>query len=114
MGGLMACGGGTAGETAVPAPSSSGRVLVMDLGARTTAAAELLGFVHGLHTIVLDGNRVYAGMTRIDAKEGQNGARTLTLAGGQTADLVPAGEGFELRFSSGETIAMRQQETKTE
>ena len=108
-----ACGGGTAPEQAAAPPTRSGTVLVVDGRARTTAAAEIAGFVHGLHTFVLDGNRVYAGMTRIDSTDGPNGARVLTLGGGLTAQLVPVGEGYELRFASGETLTLREQETKT-
>jgi hypothetical protein len=106
--GAAACGGGeTGGETAaVRPPASSGTVLVMDNAARGTAGA-VVGFVNGLHTVVLDGDRVYAGMTRIDTTAAPDGARGLALAGGLTAQLVQSGDAYEIRFSSGETIQLR-------
>jgi hypothetical protein len=109
---LLGCGGDKAVDTPVAAPTSSGTVLVMDGGTRTTAPAAVLGFVHGLHAIVLDGDRVFAGMSRIETTPGQDGAKTLTFPDGVTAQLVPAGAGFELRFSSGETIPLREQEAR--
>ena len=84
----------------------------MDAGTRATAPAAVIGFVHGLHAFVLDGDRVFAGMTPLDTTSGQNGARMLTFADGVSAQLVPAGNGFELRFSSGEAIPLREQEAR--
>lgn len=110
--GLAACssgGGDTEAKAAAP-PPRSGTVLVMDGGSRATAPAAVLGFVHGMNAIVLDGDRVFAGMTPLDASRESSGARTLTLANGLTAQLVPADKGFELRFSDGATIALREQE----
>jgi hypothetical protein len=106
--GAAACGGGEkSGETPVRAPASSGTLLVMDNAARGTAAGAVVGFVNGVHTIVLDGDRVYAGMTRIDATAGPDGARVLPLGGGLTAQLVQNGDAYQLRFSTGETIQLR-------
>lgn len=108
---LAGCGGGNdAAGGAVRAPASSGKVLVMDNGGRNTAPAAVLGFVHGVHTFVLDGDRVFAGMTPVKAAPGENGARTLTFDDGVTAQLIPTQSGFELRFASGESIALREQE----
>ena len=109
--GLAGCGGGNdAGGGAVRAPASSGTVLVMDNAGRNNANAAVIGFVHGVHTFVLDGDSVFAGMTPVKAARGENGARTLTFEDGLSAQLVPTQTGFELRFSSGETIGLREQE----
>lgn len=107
-----ACSGGSgnASETPVRAPARSGTVLVMDGGPRTTAPGEMLGFVHGLHRVVLDGDRIYAGMTAMDASRDGNGARAVTLANGLTAQLLPAEKGFQLKFSTGETVVLREHE----
>jgi hypothetical protein len=47
-------------------------------------------------------------MTRLEAAKGPDGNQTLTLANGLTADLIRAGEAVELRFSSGELVALRK------
>ncbi|MGH9348059.1 MAG: hypothetical protein ACRD26_12435 [Vicinamibacterales bacterium] len=110
---LAGCGGGgDAGEAAVAAPASRGTLLLMDPGTRATAPAAVMGFVHGLNAIVVDGDRVYAGMTALQATRGQDGARTLTFADGVSAQMVPAEKGFELRFSSGETIPLCEEEAR--
>jgi hypothetical protein len=111
---FAACGGSGAADAPVAPPASRGTVLALDPAGRTTAAAALTAFVNGLDPIVLDGDEVFAGMTRIETTEGQNGARTLALTGGLTAQLVPAGEGFELRFANGEAIALRERRNKAE
>jgi hypothetical protein len=108
---LAGCGSGeNPGKTAVAAPASSGTLLLMDPGTRATAPAAVVGFVHGVHAFVLDGDRVFAGMTPISTSRGQDGARTLTFSDGVSAQLVPASAGYELRFSGGETIPVREQE----
>jgi hypothetical protein len=107
-------GGGGAAGPAAEVPSSGGTVLVMDGGTRTTAPAALLGFVYGLHTIVLDGDRIFAGMSRLETTEAAGGGHVITLSDGLTAQLVPAGDGFELRFSTGEAIALHRQHRATE
>ena len=111
--GLSACGGGSesgsaGGGGAVAAPTSTGTVLLMDGGDRRTAPAAVMGFVHGLNAVVVDGGRVYAGMTAIDATSGANGAMTLGLGQDFSAQIVPNGAGYDLRFSSGETIALKE------
>ena len=111
---FAACGGAGKDEAPVAPPASRGTVLAVDPSGRGTGPAALLAFIYGLDPIVLDGNDVFAGMTRLATGDGQNGGRTLTLAGGLTAQLVPSGNGFELRFANGESIAMRQQEHKVE
>jgi hypothetical protein len=81
----------------------------MNAEGRGTAPAAVIGFVHGLHAFVLDGDRVFAGMTPLNAPRGQNGVRTLMLANGLSAQLVPVSSGFNLQFSSGESIALHEQ-----
>jgi hypothetical protein len=73
-------------------------------------AGAALAYVNGLHVMVVDGNRAWAGMTRLEAESGVGGARTLHLDGGLTADLVNAGDGLELRFSTGERVPLRKRE----
>jgi hypothetical protein len=79
----------------------------MDDGSEAGAPAALMGFVHGLHTIVLDGDEVLAGMRRLEASGDANGVRALALGGDLTAEIVPAADGFELRFSTGESVRLR-------
>ncbi len=105
---FLACGGDSPGpEAAVNFLSGAGTVLVIDDGAQAGAPAALMGFVHGLHTIVLDGDEVLAGMRRLETSGAANGVRALALGGDLAAELVPAGDGFELRFSTGESVRLR-------
>lgn len=105
---FLACGGASPGpNAAVNPPSGAGTVLVIDDGTQAGAPAALMGFVHGLHTIVVDGDEVFAGMRRLEASGAANGVRALALGGDLAAELVPAGDGFELRFSTGESVRLR-------
>jgi hypothetical protein len=95
---------------AVAAPASSGQVWEVDVaGGRAASPAAVLAFVQGLHVMVIDGNRVYAGLTPLKVAPGADGILTITLRGNLTAQIVPAGTGLQLRFSSGEAIALREQ-----
>jgi hypothetical protein len=51
-------------------------------------------------------------MTRLRASRDTAGNRLLALSGGLTATLVPDGDLLQLTFSTGETVALRQEETK--
>ncbi len=110
---LAACGGGSGqpGNEAVRAPTRAGDVWTIDHPEdRRHAAGAVLAFVHGLHVMVVDGDRAWAGMTALKAESGPNGARTFRLASGLTADLIEAGDGLELKFSTGETVPLRKRE----
>ena len=109
---LVGCGGGTGagGAAAARTPARSGDVWEVDgeVGRAATPGA-LLAFVNGLHVMVLDGNTAYAGMTRLEGRTEQGGDPAFALPNGLRAALVRSGEGAELRFSTGEVIALRRQ-----
>ncbi len=110
-----ACDGDDGAPRAVAVPERAGDVWEADHAAdRGTAPAALLAFVNGLHVLVVDGDDAYAGMTRLVAEPAGDGRRTLALANGLSAELAPVGEVMELRFSSGETLAMRRQAARVE
>ena len=70
----------------------------------------MLAFANGLHAIVIDGDDVYAGMTKLRLRPAPEGGRIIMdLGGGETARLVQTGATYELRFSSGETVRLRKQ-----
>jgi hypothetical protein len=107
---LIGCGGGTSGPATARAPSSAGEVWEVDPSAdRGALAGALLAYVSGLHVVVLDGDRAYAGMTRLEGKRAENGARSFALASGLSAEVVKQGETAQLRFSSGEGVPLRRQ-----
>ena len=111
---LAGCGAGAdpAGEVA-RAPAKAGEVWELDGSVgREGSPAAMLAYVNGLHVLVLDGNDAFAGMTRLRAEPGASGAKTFKLADGLTAELAPAGDAMELRFSTGESIPMRRRETR--
>lgn len=108
---VVGCGKhGDSGASVAAAPSHAGDVWEADKASdRKAAPATVIAFVNGLHTVVVDGNDVYAGTTRLETKEVSAGGRAVMLSNGLAASLVPAGDGMELRFSSGERVAMRKQ-----
>jgi hypothetical protein len=105
------CGrfGGSVSE-AVSAPASSGEVWEIDRDAeRQAMPGAVLAYVNGLHVVVLDGKEAYAGMTRLVAESRADGARAFKLPSGLEAVLSPSGpDQLQLRFSSGESVAMRK------
>jgi hypothetical protein len=109
--GLAGCGKhGDSGAEIARAPSHSGDVWETDRTTdRKAAPATVLAFVNGQHVMVLDGNDVYAGTTRLSTTADSAGGRKVKLSNGLDARLVPAGEGLELRFASGESVPMRRQ-----
>jgi hypothetical protein len=109
--GVIGCGKHSGGDaTVAKTPRSAGDVWETDKAAdRQSAPATVLAFVNGLHTMVVDGNDVYAGTTRLGTTADSSGARVVVLGNGLTAQLAPAGEGMELRFSSGERVPLRKQ-----
>lgn len=108
----VACGGGGGGEggSATAPPSRSGEVwAVQNPDDRAATAGSIVAFVNGVHVMVVDGNQIYAGMTELTTKDGAGGVRTIAFPSGLSADLVPVAQGAELRFSSGERVAVREQ-----
>ena len=105
-----ACGGGGDGPATAKTPRSAGDVLeIATPDDRATVAADVLAYVNGLHVLVRDGDRVYAGQTRLDLEPQPDGTRALQLGNGLTAQLAEEGDGFQLKFSTGESITMRKQ-----
>jgi hypothetical protein len=106
---LNGCDKAGDGRAAATAPTRAGEVWTIDRAAdRAAAPAALLAYVSGLHVMVLDGDDAYAGMTRLRAQSGANGARVFKLAGGGEATLTAAGDALDLRFASGESIPLRR------
>jgi hypothetical protein len=98
-----------ASESAAEVPARSGDVWEIDGSAgRTASPAAMLAFVNGMHVLVIDGDDVFAGTQRLKSNRAPDGVRTLQLADGSSADLVPNGDAFELRFASGERIPLRK------
>jgi hypothetical protein len=106
---LAACGGGAEPGGAAAPPARSGEVwTVQNPDDRAATAGSIVAFVNGIHVMVVDGDQVYAGMTELTTKEGAGGGRTIAFPSGLSADLVPSGQGAELRFSSGERVAVQE------
>jgi hypothetical protein len=70
----------------------------------------IVAFVNGVHVMVVDDDRVFAGMTPLESKSGSGGARTITFASGLSAEMVPSAQGAEMRFSSGERVPVRERQ----
>ena len=106
---LTACGGGSGGEggsVAAP-PARSGEVwAVQNPDDRAATAGATVAFVNGIHVMVVDDDQIYAGMTELTTKESAGGGRTIAFPSGLSADLVPSGQNAELRFSTGERVAV--------
>lgn len=103
------CKGGSP-ESAATVPSRSGDVWEIDGSAgRSASPAAMLAFVNGMHVLIIDGDDVFAGTQQLRSNRAPDGVRTLQLADGASADLVPSGEMLELRFASGERIPLRKQ-----
>lgn len=112
----IACGS-AAGAGDVPptarAPASAGEVWTIDRADdRATAPGAMLAYLNGLHTVVIDGDNTFAGMTRLRSTRDASGNRSLTLAGGLTATLVPEGDLLQLTFSTGESVTLRKEKVK--
>jgi hypothetical protein len=104
---LTACGGGGEPGGAIAPPARSGEVWeVKGAEERTAVAGSIVAFVNGVHVMVIDGDQIYAGMTELTTKGGADGGRTITFPSGLSADLVPSAQGAEIRFSSGERVAV--------
>jgi hypothetical protein len=104
---FTACGGGAESGAAGAPPARSGEVWgVRNPDDRAAVAGSIVAFVNGVHVMVVDGNQIYAGMTELTTKDGAGGARTIAFPSGLSADFVTAGESAELRFSTGERVAV--------
>jgi hypothetical protein len=112
VGCAAACGGGGGGGSAsTGTPGKSGDLWEINADAdRAELPAAALAYATGLHILLLDGGDVWTGMTRLSTTKGEGGTRTITLAGGLTATLTPAGDSLTLHFSTGEAIAMHRRE----
>ena len=107
---LVACGGADGSAETSRAPERAGEVWEVDrVDDRAAAEGALLAYVSGLHVVVLDDDDAFAGMTRLRLADRDGGGRGLTLPNGTGAELVPAGEGLELKFPDGQTVPMRRQ-----
>ena len=107
------CGGGGEPGSATAPPARAGQVWeVQPSGDRADIPGAIVAFVNGVHVMVVDDDRVYAGMTTLETKGGSDGAKTITFASGLTADLVPSAQGGEMRFSSGERVSMRARQSE--
>ena len=105
---LAGCGGGGEPGSTAPPPSRAGEVWEVQASEdRAHIPGSIVAFVNGVHVMVVDGDRVYAGMTPLATKSGSNGARTITFSSGLTAEMVPSEQGAEMRFSSGERVPVR-------
>ncbi|HZM60259.1 MAG TPA: hypothetical protein VFB85_10690 [Vicinamibacterales bacterium] len=108
-----ACGGadtGTPGAVSAP-PSSRGDIWeIQSPSERAMVSGSIVAFVNGVHVMVVDGDRVFAGMTELATKAGTNGGQTITFPSGLSADLVPSAQGAELRFSSGERVLVHERQ----
>ena len=88
-------GSGESGVAAVTPPSRSGDVWEADLSrGRAASPAALTAFVNGVHVMVLDGDDVFAGMRKLQAKGSEDG-RTVDFSNGITAKMVSAGDSLE-------------------
>ena len=109
MFGAAACGGGGEPGEATAPPSRSGAVwAVQNPDDRAAVAGSIVAFVNGVHVMVVDGNQIYAGMTELTTREAAGGGRTFAFPSGLSADLVSSPQGAELRFSSGERVAVHE------
>jgi hypothetical protein len=104
---VLGCGGSTT-ATGGPPPRRGEVWAVEGPDDDASVPGTIVAFVNGLHVVVVDGDRVYAGMNELQAKPGTGSAKVVTFPSGLTADLTPSAQGMELRFSSGERVLARE------
>lgn len=110
-----ACGGAGPGAAAGHGQGGGGRVWeIARAEDRAAAPAALLAYVYGLHVVLLDGDAAVLGTTQLQLRRGADGSRAFALGDGLTARLAPVGDAMELRFSTGETVPMREHDAHTE
>lgn len=114
---LAACGGSgpAAGDEAAdarpaPTPERAGEAWELaDAGvADAPSPAAVAAFVEGLHSIVIDGDRLYAGSMRHDGKRQQDDSLLFALPGGLQARLARDGEGHVLHLGDGEPVPLQR------
>ena len=105
---VLGCGGSTTAGNGGPPPSRGDVWAVEGPDDDASVPGAVVAFVNGVHVMVVDGDRVYAGMTELQAKAGSGSAKVVTFPSGLTADLTPSPQGLELRFSSGERVLARE------
>jgi hypothetical protein len=105
---VAGCGGGGEPGSTAPPPSRAGQVWeVQPSEERAYIPGSIVAFVNGVHVMVVDDDRVYAGMTPLAISNGSNGGKTITFSSGLTAEMVTSAQGAEMRFSSGERVPLR-------
>jgi hypothetical protein len=105
---LAGCGGGGEPGSSAPPPARAGEVWEVQTSEdRAYIPGSIVAFVNGVHVMVVDDDRVYAGMMPLATTGGGNGARTITFSSGLTAEMMPSATGAEMRFSSGERVMVR-------
>lgn len=105
---VTGCSNGS-GAVVVAVPARGGDVWELDsVSDRQRARAELLAFVSGTHVLVVDGDETFAGLQHTEGGKAPDGGQPLTLVGGIDATLAPSGRAMQLRFSSGEVLALRK------
>jgi hypothetical protein len=108
LSGVAACGGET-GAVVVAVPARAGEVWELDsVSDRQRARAELLAFVSGTHVLIIDGDETFAGLQHTVGGKAPDGGQPLMLAGGIDATLAPTAGAMQLRFASGEVLALRK------
>jgi hypothetical protein len=108
LAGSAGCGGSSSTEAGAP-PPRRGEVWAVEGPADDAAVpGAIVAFVNGMHVMVMNGDRIYAGMSELQTKTGAGDGKTVTFPSGLTADLVPSGEALELRFSSGERVTVKE------
>ncbi len=80
---------------------------------RSAAPGALTAFVNGVHVILIDGDHAYAGTQSLAIRKTDDGQRTLQLADGSTAQLLPSGDALDLRFAGGEHVMLRRQPARS-
>ena len=67
---LAGCGGGGEPGSVAPPPARAGQVWEVQASEdRADVPGSIVAFVNGVHVMVVDGDRVYAGMTTLDDQE---------------------------------------------
>lgn len=106
---LHGCKRRAAPEVATSVPRQAGEVWELDSSDSSAAGASLLAFVSGTHVLVIDGEETYAGLRVTDGGRAPDGGQPLTLAAsGISGTLAPSGAALQLRFASGEVLALRR------
>lgn len=110
---LAACGSSGSSAGTARAPAKSGDVwVVANPDDRAAAPGAILAYIHGLHTFVLDGNDAYLGMTHVQARKGENGARVFALPGAGEVQVIATGDSLEIRFPGGETVPLTRRRSQ--